>query len=492
MQTVNGLPTYGNWGGPGWSASRETNGQPLTEADLLVDGLDPLDEAFKAHDSAYEKAGELPSLSDQRIAIARADLELIKTIYDLDMKTMSIESQSYRALAVEAFVIKLSYDGWTTISARAWENFLDLVFPSAYGNAISDDLGTTPDPLVKTIRYVDPLILDLDGDGIEITPLNKNILFDADGDGIKTGTAWAGADDGLLVWDRNGNGRIDSGAELFGDETVLADGTKAAHGFAALAELDGNADGIFNASDTQYTTLRLWRDLNQDGISQAGELQTLADTGVQSIRLSSTATSLSNGDAVLVQNSTYTRTDGATGQAGSFDLAQNGFAREFTTALPVSDTAQALPDFKGSGWVRDLREAATLSPELITLANQAKDAPTRAGYKAAVAQLMREWGNDSTYDSASKQALVAGYGLILSEPQDDQERGWLDTAIKASEADRNAYRATLSDADRAKFDAMRERMVGGLEKLHAYEAFTGFGFLSWSQIRSDATAYTPR
>ena len=113
----------------------------------------------------------------------------------------------------------------------------------------------------------------------------------ANADGIKTGTAWAAADDGMLVWDRNGNGSIDSGRELFGDETILANGQKAANGFAALAELDtgslvngiivGAGDGKFDAKDAQYANLRVWRDLNQDGISQAGELQTLAQRRVQ-------------------------------------------------------------------------------------------------------------------------------------------------------------------------------------------------------------------
>jgi hypothetical protein len=336
--------------------------------------------------------------------------------------------------------------------------------------AVSTTIGATPDPLVKTIRYVDPLILDLDGDGLEITPLANGVLFDANGDTIKTGTAWAGADDGMLVWDRNGNGLIDSGQELFGDETILANGKKAAHGFAALSELDtgsvvngaavGASDGVFDAKDAQYANLRIWRDLNQDGISQANELKTLTDTGVASIKLGSSATNTNYGDAILVQSGTFTRADASTGQAGSFILAQNNFLREFTP-IAVSDAAKALPGLQGSGWVRDLQEAATQSPELITLFNQAKDAPTRAAYKTAVAALMREWGNDSGYSSASKQALSAGYGLTLSDPLDAQEAGWMDTAIKASETERNAYRATLNTADLAKFDAMRERMVGG-------------------------------
>ena len=164
---------------------------------------------------------------------------------------------------------------------------------------ISSILGTTPDPLVKKIIYVDPLILDLDGDGLEITPLSKGILFDANGDTIKTGTAWAASDDGMLVWDRNANGQIDSGTELFGDETILANGQKATNGFTALAELDSNADSKFDALDAQYANLRVWRDLNQDGVSQADELQGLNASGVQSINLSSTAGSSNYDDAIL-------------------------------------------------------------------------------------------------------------------------------------------------------------------------------------------------
>jgi len=107
---------------------------------------------------------------------------------------------------------KIHADDQVPVSPLAFDLDLYLVpgLPSALRPmCISPTLGTTPDPLVKTIIYVDPLILDLDGDGLEITPLAKGVLFDANGDSIKTGTAWAGADDGMLVWDRDGNGLID-------------------------------------------------------------------------------------------------------------------------------------------------------------------------------------------------------------------------------------------------------------------------------------------
>ncbi|WP_296645077.1 hypothetical protein [Roseinatronobacter sp.] len=80
-------------------------------------------------------------------------------------------------------------------------------------------------------------------------------------DGFAEATGWVAADDGLLVLDVNGNGRIDNGSELFGDQTGHA------HGFLALAQHDDNGDGVIDEADTVYGQLRIWQDLNQDGIS---------------------------------------------------------------------------------------------------------------------------------------------------------------------------------------------------------------------------------
>ena len=115
----------------------------------------------------------------------------------------------------------------------------------------------------------DPLILDLDGNGLETVGLAANIHFDHDGDGVLTKTGWVGKDDALLVWDRNANGRIDTGAELFGDFTPLPNGTLAPNGFAALAALDSNGDDtyLFGRSDGQDTVI--------DGDYTAGNSDTL-------------------------------------------------------------------------------------------------------------------------------------------------------------------------------------------------------------------------
>ncbi|MCK6435004.1 MAG: hypothetical protein L6Q68_18520 [Aquabacterium sp.] len=113
--------------------------------------------------------------------------------------------------------------------------------------------------------------------------------------------AAAPGDDGWLVRDLNGNGQIDSCRELFGADTqidVAGVARNAGSGFEALAALDTNADGVFDALDAAFGQLRIWRDLNQDGLSQGGELSTLAANGITGIELTPTGGSadLGNGN----------------------------------------------------------------------------------------------------------------------------------------------------------------------------------------------------
>lgn len=167
-------------------------------------------------------------------------------------------------------------------------------------------------------RY-DPLVLDLNGNGIETVGINTAapILFDGNADGVKTATGWVSANDGLLVFDRNGNGAIDDGRELFGDATVKSDGTLATDGFAALADLDANGDGAVNALDADFSNLRVWRDLDQDGVSDAGEIFTLDTYQIAGINVANTTvnTALGNGN-VLSQTGSFVRADGTTGLVG--------------------------------------------------------------------------------------------------------------------------------------------------------------------------------
>ena len=205
---------------------------------------------------------------------------------------------------------------------------------------------------------IDPLALDLDGDGIETRGVDGKVVFDHNGDGVKTGTGWLRPDDGWLVLDRNSNGTIDNGGELFGVDTVKADGTKATDGFDALSDLDSNDDGVFDAKDTRFADVRVWRDLNQDGVSQSNELSTLAANNIRSINLNKTTatTNLGNGNTQTA-TATYTRTDDTTGTAANLGLASNPFYRKFTNPVTLTDNARKLPEVSGSGRVRNLREA---------------------------------------------------------------------------------------------------------------------------------------
>lgn len=180
-----------------------------------------------------------------------------------------------------------------------------------------------PDIITPTPISFDPLALDLDGDGIETVGVNTGILFDHDADGVKTGTGWLKADDGWLVLDRNGNGIIDNGRELFGVGTLLQNGSTASNGFTALKEQDSNQDGVISSADSVFNQLQLWRDLNQDGLSQTEELSSLSALNILSIgvnTVNNTVVNLGNGN-VQSAAGIFVRTDGSAGGASTSEFA---------------------------------------------------------------------------------------------------------------------------------------------------------------------------
>lgn len=109
----------------------------------------------------------------------------------------------------------------------------------------------------QIVEFRDPLVLDLDGDGLETVGTSAGVMFDHDASGVRRGTGWVRPDDALVVLDRDGNGTIDSGRELFGTQTLMSDGRFAAHGLEALADLDSNGDGVFDAADERYGEVML-------------------------------------------------------------------------------------------------------------------------------------------------------------------------------------------------------------------------------------------
>jgi len=136
-----------------------------------------------------------------------------------------------------------------------------------------------------------PILLDLANDGIHLGEPGVGVYFDVNADGVHDHVQWVrrGGDEGFLALDRDGNGVIDDGAELFGVGTpLILEGGSAPNGFVGLAQYDarqlgGNDDGIISDADAIWPQLRIWVDANADGVSTASELRTLASYGITAL-----------------------------------------------------------------------------------------------------------------------------------------------------------------------------------------------------------------
>jgi Ca2+-binding RTX toxin-like protein len=254
---------------------------------------------------------------------------------------------------------------------------------------------------------MDPLVLDLDNDGIELTAVGVSTThFDFDGDGFAEQTGWLSSDDGFLAIDSNGNGTIDGIGELFGNQNV--------DGFTALAALDSNHDGKVDASDAQFANLKVWRDLNGDGVSTSNEVFSLADVGIQSIGTVATpSTEIIAGNAIGFTGQ-FVRTDGSTGLAAAAFFQTD---RTLTQWLPpdgfvVLDEASILPGLKGYGNLPDLEYSMSLRSDLLEAVRDfvlgSADHATGAELRSAFEQLLFKWAEVDDEDPSSHGAFIDG------------------------------------------------------------------------------------
>jgi Ca2+-binding RTX toxin-like protein len=342
------------------------------------------------------------------------------------------------ALLTAAVAVAAVAAGYYAGEYFAWA-FDELVRRGEVLGAALYDLGDSPDPSGLTndrflaaravVLQRDPLVLDLDGDGLELSAASGNVLFDHNADGIKTGTGWARPDDGFLVRDLNGNGSIDSGRELFGVDTVKSNGQLATQGFDALADLDANGDGQITSADAAWGQLQVWRDVNQDGISQAGELSGLDALGITRIGLNGSSTGPQAGQTInnnrVALSTTFTR-NCVDRTVGAIDLEANGFFSEIPpevvdeegNPVVISEAANALPQMNGSGMVRNLRAAMSLAgtqaDELEAAVAAFSAAATRDGQLALIDDLITEWAQTSSYWSDLEGYL--GNSVTLTPP----------------------------------------------------------------------------
>ncbi|MAT64745.1 MAG: hypothetical protein CMN57_03785 [Gammaproteobacteria bacterium] len=281
-------------------------------------------------------------------------------------------------------VVRQAGDEFTDFFEAVGNNFEDGI--EKFGNVIADvgedvsdavndiarGVGDFFNPVVEQLRNLftsaqtlgSPIILDLDGDGVETISIENGVNFDHDGNGFAEQTGWVGPDDGFLVLDRNGDGRISDGGELFGNQSRLGGGGLASNGFEALAVLDENADGEIDINDSVWQELQVWRDADGDGKSTSDELIDLDALQITAIHTDYSESSLVDAEGNQhKQVGSFANSDGAIGAASDVWFQTD---ETFTVAiedLDVPGDASVLPDLKGFGNVRDLHQAIVRDAE---------------------------------------------------------------------------------------------------------------------------------
>lgn len=145
----------------------------------------------------------------------------------------------------------------------------------------------------------------------------------------------------MLVLDRNHDGKINDGSELFGSSTVLSNGQKASDGYTALRELDGNHDGVISSDDEAYGALRVWIDSNSDGVSDESELRTLSSLGIAKINVNATAGTGTDNGNILGLTSSYETTDGVTHDAADVWFLANRTPTTSTATPTATSTVDS-------------------------------------------------------------------------------------------------------------------------------------------------------
>ncbi|MGY0781132.1 hypothetical protein ACW7BC_24855 [Azospirillum argentinense] len=180
-----------------------------------------------------------------------------------------------------------------------------------FGTSDTSDNSVNPILRIDNVKLTtvasDPIVLDMAGDGLALRTLTDGVLFDVSGDGVADRTGWVGKGNALLVRDDNHNGQIDDGRELVSEHF----GKGFNSSLDALASLDSNHDGRIDAADQSFATLQVWQDANGDGVSQPGELRTLAEAGILSIATTAIPTDTTLAGNHILGTTSMTMADGS-------------------------------------------------------------------------------------------------------------------------------------------------------------------------------------
>ena len=240
----------------------------------------------------------------------------------------------------------------------------------------------------------DPLVLDLNGDSkiSTISRNNSNSYFNHDGDNVKYRTSWIGKEDGILVIDKNGNGVIDNGNELFGNFTTKNNEDMANNGFEALKDYDTNGDLIIDYRDDKFSELKIWQDLNSDGKSQTNELKSLKEAGISRLNLSHDETYKDLGDKNSITHiGSFLRNDGTTSSMVDVNFSVSSNKSKVLVDKKYIKNHETGLNIGGAGRVVDLAVSANMSDTLSKILKNYKQAQTKQEQLNLLDNLLFEW-----------------------------------------------------------------------------------------------------
>jgi hypothetical protein len=191
--------------------------------------------------------------------------------------------------------------GYMPFFTGDWIMMFDDLQHYYFGNSLYNDdlLGLT----TSYAMFGSPVVIDLNGDGVQTVSKENGVLFDIDSDGLLEKTGWIDNKDGFLALDANGNGRIDDVNEMFG-------GIHFGDGYKKLFSLDENNDGVLNSLDTNFRKLSVWIDTNSNGTCEKTEVYSLPDLGIQKIILANEVSgAISNGN--IIGETSYVEINGS-------------------------------------------------------------------------------------------------------------------------------------------------------------------------------------
>jgi Ca2+-binding RTX toxin-like protein len=265
-----------------------------------------------------------------------------------------------------------------------------------------------------------PLVIDLDGDGVELVAMTgaQAVYWDIDQDGFRERSGWVGKDDGLLVLDANGNGIVDGHAELFGDTQ--------GDGFTELRTIDSTGNNAITANDQQWANLRVWKDANGDGVSQPGELLTMEQAGITRIYLDRvTGVSYDIAGNPISHESLVGFADGSKRKIVDAWFAYDNVNTVYDGVYTLDPRVLFLPTLRGYGTLPDLHIAMSRDETLLTMAvaiasasiDQVKD--PAFNFYGKVHDLLLRWAGVDGIDPASRGPFVDARELALLEKLQD-------------------------------------------------------------------------